>query len=369
MEHTSKPHYGILDGLRGVAALMVIWYHIFEGFATSPVDQKFNHGYLAVDFFFILSGFVTGYAYDDRWQSMSVKEFFRRRLVRLHPMVILGALFGAVCFMIQGSVQWNGTHVPFGNVLLSLLSGMLLLPCFPGGAGEVRGNGEMFPLNGPSWSLFFEYIGNIMYALFLRRLSTKWLRVFVAVSGLGYAAFAVLNGSGTYSMGVGWTMAGHNFIGGFLRVTFAFSAGLLLSRGFRPIKIKGAFWICSAMIIGLLSVPYPGSEAAPVNGIYDAVCTILIFPAIVYLGASGSTAGNGKGASYRICRFLGDISYPLYIIHYPIMYLFYSWLWKNGLTFGQTWPVAVLIFIGAQMLAYACLKLYDEPVRRRLSRR
>ncbi|MDE5638460.1 MAG: acyltransferase, partial [Odoribacter sp.] len=93
----TKPHYELLDGLRGVAALLVIWYHVFEGFATSPVDQCFNHGYLAVDFFFILSGFVVGYAYDDRWKaSMNVKEFFKRRLIRLHPMVIMGAVLGAV---------------------------------------------------------------------------------------------------------------------------------------------------------------------------------------------------------------------------------------------------------------------------------
>ena len=210
----SKPHYVILDALRGVAALMVIWFHIFEGFATSAIDQKFNHGYLAVDFFFILSGFVIGYAYDDRWQSMSVGSFFKRRLIRLHPMVVLGAVFGAVSFLIQGvvfggnssvfdgGVQWNGTHVSLGPVLISMLMAMFLIPCRPGGLGEVRGNGEMFPLNGPSWSLFFEYIANIMYALFLRRLSTKVLKVFVAVSGLGYAAFAILNGSGTYSIGV-----------------------------------------------------------------------------------------------------------------------------------------------------------------------
>lgn len=96
----SKPHYAILDGLRGVAALTVIWYHVFEGFATSPLDQKFNHGYLAVDFFFILSGFVVGYAYDDRWAGrragggMRMRDFLKRRIVRLHPMVVLGSVLG-----------------------------------------------------------------------------------------------------------------------------------------------------------------------------------------------------------------------------------------------------------------------------------
>ena len=130
----SKPHYAILDGLRGVAALVVIWYHVFEGFATSPLDQKFNHGYLAVDFFFILSGFVVGYAYDDRWKGrsgnasgvrggMRIRDYLKRRLVRLHPMVVLGSVLGAVTFLIQGSVQWDGAHVPFGAVMIAMLLG------------------------------------------------------------------------------------------------------------------------------------------------------------------------------------------------------------------------------------------------------
>ena len=97
----TKAHYDLLDGLRGVAALMVIWYHIFEGyaFAGGSIIETFNHGYLAVDFFFILSGFVIGYAYDDRWgRNLTMKSFFKRRLIRLHPMVIMGAVLGAITF-------------------------------------------------------------------------------------------------------------------------------------------------------------------------------------------------------------------------------------------------------------------------------
>lgn len=364
----AKPRYELLDGLRGVAALMVIWYHIFEGFATSAVDQRFNHGYLAVDFFFILSGFVIGYAYDDRWKSMGMKEFFKRRLIRLHPLVILGAVFGLIAFFIQGSVQWDGTQIPAWRTALAFLMAILLIPAYPGTAGEVRGNGEMFPLNGPSWSLFFEYIGNIMYALFLRRLSTKWLKVFVGLSGIGYAAYAILNGSGSYSMGVGWSIStdGIGLLGGFLRVTFSFSCGLLLSRDFKPMNIRGAFWICSTLIIFLLSMPYIGKEANWLNGAYDALCTLCIFPIIVYMGASGTTV---RKASSDICGFLGAISYPVYILQYPVMYLFYAWLWKNGLTFQQTWPVAVCIFVCLPFLAYICLKIYDEPIRKWLSRK
>ncbi len=101
----TKPHYQVLNGLRGVAAFMVVWYHIFEGFATSPIDQKFNHGYLAVDFFFILSGFVIGYAYDDRWDKMTNTEFVKRRLIRMHPMILIGAILGLITYFMQGSVK------------------------------------------------------------------------------------------------------------------------------------------------------------------------------------------------------------------------------------------------------------------------
>lgn len=365
----SKPHYAILDGLRGVAALMVILYHIFEGFATSPIDQRFNHGYLAVDFFFVLSGFVVGYAYDDRWKTMSKKDFFKRRLIRLHPMIVMGFILGAITFFIQGSVKWDSSPVSISWVLLALLASFFLIPAAPGSGIEVRGNGEMYPLNGPAWSLFFEYIGNILYALFLRRLSTKALAVLVALSGVGLATFAIGNFSGYGHLGVGWSMADYNLIGGFLRLLFAFSIGLLMSRNFKPVKIKGAFWICSLAIVILLSMPYVGDGSAPwMNGIYDAVCTIVIFPILVYLGASGKTTDKG---SSRITKFLGDISYPLYMVHYPFMYLFYAWAWSKEphLTFAQTMPMPFILFFGNILLAYLILKFYDEPVRKYLTKR
>ena len=366
----SKPHYELLDGLRGVAALVVIWYHVFEGFATSPVDQRFNHGYLAVDFFFILSGFVVGYAYDDRWKrrTLSFGGFVKRRLIRLHPMVVLGAVLGAVTFCIQGRVQWDGTPVPFSSVLLALLLGLFLIPALPGSAPEVRGNGEMYPLNGPTWSLFFEYIGNLCYALFLRRLPTRWLAGFVTLTGAGLAAFALGNGSGYGHLGVGWSLADHNLVGGSLRLLFAFPMGLLLSRVFRPVAVRGAFWICSLAIIGLLSVPYVGDGTAPwMNGLYDTVCVLVLFPLLVWLGASGRATDRKTSG---ICKFLGDISYPVYVIHYPFMYLFYAWLWRgDAIPFAEAWPVAAGLFVGSILLAWVVLKVYDEPVRRWLTRR
>ena len=363
----TKPHYDLLDGLRGVAALMVIFYHVFEAFATSPIDQRFNHGYLAVDFFFILSGFVIGYAYDDRWKTMTTKDFIKRRLIRLHPMVVLGAVLGVIAFCIQGCEKGEGTQVSISMVMLALLINLFLIPAVPGSGPEIRGNGEMYPLNGPSWSLFFEYIGNIMYALFIRRMSTKALTALVVLAGIGLASFAIFNFSGAGHLGVGWTMEEYNLIGGFLRVLFSFSIGLLMSRVFKPIPVKGAFWICSLAIVVLLSMPYVGNgEALWMNGIYDSVCAILIFPMLVYLGASGKTTDKH---SARICKFLGDISYPLYMVHYPLIYLYFGWVKKENLTFAEAWPEALALVIGSIVLAYISLKLYDEPVRRYLTKR
>lgn len=328
-----------------------------------------NHGYLAVDFFFILSGFVIGYAYDDCWgKGLTMKNFFKRRLIRLHPMVIMGAVLGAVTFYLQGCVQWDGTHIAISMVMLSLLCTMFFIPAMPGVGYEVRGNGEMFPLNGPCWSLFFEYIGNILYALFIRRLSNKALAVLVAVLGVALTLFAVLDISGYGNIGVGWTLDGVNFIGGTLRMLFPFSMGMLLSRNFKPVKLKGAFWICTIIMIALFAVPYlEGAKPFCVNGAYEVFCVIVAFPILVWLGASGTTTDK---KSTVICKFLGDISYPVYVVHYPIMYLFYAWLIKNQLyTLGETWQVALCVYALSIVLAYLCLKLYDEPVRKWLTKK
>lgn len=368
----TKPHYELLDGLRGVAALLVVFYHIFEGLsfaAGGTLITTINHGYLAVDFFFILSGFVIGYAYDDRWKrNMTLGNFFTRRLIRLHPMIIMGTIIGAITFCIQGSVQWDGSHVATSAVMLALLAAMFFIPAYPGAGYDVRGNEEMFSLNGPSWSLFFEYIGNILYALFIHRLSNRGLAILVALSGIGLAWFALFDIVGYGMLGVGWTLDGANFWGGMLRMLFPFSLGMLLSRHFRPIKTRGAFWICSAVLLILFCIPYiEGKSPVCLNGVYELICITLIFPALVWIAASGKTTDK---QSTRICRFLGDISFPLYAIHYPLMYLFYAWLIKNKLyTFTECWQMAALVYTGSILLAYLCLKCYDEPVRKWLSRK
>lgn len=358
----TKPHYNILDGLRGVAAITVVCFHLFEAYATSHLDQQLNHGYLAVDFFFILSGFVVGYAYDDRWKTMKIKDFLKRRFIRLQPMVVIGAIIGAIMFYFQGCSVWDVSKVSIGMLLLATLLNICLIPATPG--FEIRGVGEMYPLNGPSWSLFFEYIGNILYALFIRKLSIRNLAIFVLLAGLGLAAFSIFGPYGDIC--VGFSLTDDNMVGGSLRILFSFPAGLLLSRIFKPVHIKGAFWICSLSVVVLLVIPRIGDgESLWMNGLYDTVCFAFLFPLLVYLGASGKTTDKH---TTRVCKFLGDISYPLYMVHYPFIYLYYAWVKNESLTFVQSLPGALALVIGNILLAYLCLKLYDEPVRKYLAK-
>lgn len=372
-----KPHFALLDGLRGVAALAVLWYHVNEGFAFAEVTngagdgiiRSFNHGYLAVDFFFILSGFVIAYAYDDRWnQGLTMGNFIKRRLIRLHPMLIAGAIIGAITFLVQGGVTWSGESVSLAQVLLCLGLTFLFIPSVPGGSYEVRGNGELFPLNGPYWSLFFEYIGNLLYGLLLRRLSTKVLAVFVALLGITFFWFATCNISEYGSIGVGWTLDTVNFCGGLLRMLFPFTLGMLLSRTFKPRPVRGAFWLCSILLVALFAVPYiEAMQPLCMNGVFEMTCIMLIFPTIVLLAASCTSVG---ATTNRIATFLGELSYPLYTVHYPLMYLFYAGLIANEQYNFMSAPWQSLCVMGGSiLLAIVLMKCYDAPVRKWLTKK
>src|SRR5215510_14952987 len=195
---TGKQHFEVLDGLRGSAALLVVLFHI-QGITVDFAQGKLllPHDYLAVDFFFALSGFVIGYAYDDRWARMTTLEFFRIRLIRLHPLVVLGAILGLLSYLFDPFA--GGKQNPSAVMLLqALLLGLLLLPARP----LPNRWDDTHTLNGPSWTLLQEYIGNVAYALVLRRLTTTALLVVAIVGAIGlFACGASLN---TLDGGWGW---------------------------------------------------------------------------------------------------------------------------------------------------------------------
>lgn len=368
----SKPRYEILDGLRGVAAMMVVAFHLVETYYWGqPTEHAINHGYLAVDFFFALSGFVVGYAYDDRWGRMSVTDFFKRRIVRLHPLLVAGGLFGVMMFYFTGRSDLPFVEQTAWWHLLLLYFAMLLM--IPTTAIDGRGWSENFPINGPQWSLFWEYVANIVYALVLRRVPKWLLWILVLVAAL----FTVDLGLGLNLLGDkpenywssgtfigGWLNEGWELHVALVRLSFPFLSGLLLSRCGRFITVRGGFWWCALAVVLMQAMPRIGGGNPAnywQNGLFETLCILLLFPLILAVGA-GSRMTDVR--SQKLCKFLGDISYPLYITHFPLILLQLSWKADH-----EHLPVSVHVFVGISLfalalaIAYAVLKLYDEPVR------
>src|ERR1700748_2202416 len=217
---TGKEHFEVLDGLRGSAAILIVIFHVFNhSFGWDTPLSLLHHAYLAVDFFFGLSGFVVAYAYDDRWKRMSTLQFFRIRLIRLHPLVLVGATLGLLGYVFDPFGKTiNHTSAPM--LALAYLTSLLLLPSPPVGG---RHN-ESQALNGPAWSLMQEYLGNIAYALILRRLRAVTLGIIFGVSGLLLIWTANVKGSldGGWGYPEIWMAP--------LRLTASFVMGLWLYR-------------------------------------------------------------------------------------------------------------------------------------------
>ncbi|MFT3844336.1 MAG: acyltransferase [Lacibacter sp.] len=213
----SKAHYKVLDGLRGVAAISVVVFHFME-FAVPDYNNSFiAHGYLAVDFFFCLSGFVIAYAYGSRMKDLGVLQFFKLRLIRLQPLVFVGAVLGLLTFLFDPFHNLFAANGPVKTMLMFLSAGLMIpYPSIP----ERYYN--LFYINPPTWSLFWEYIANIFYAVLLWKMNIHLHRILTVLAALllFYTAFYYNN------LSIGW--GADNYAGGGARVLFSFLAGMLL---------------------------------------------------------------------------------------------------------------------------------------------
>ena len=369
-----KPRLDVLDGLRGVASMIVVIFHFFEVYSFGdPMKQILNHGYLAVDFFYLLSGFVIGYAYDDRWNKMSCFDFYKRRLIRLHPMVIAGTFFGVGYYFYSESELFPliESISPF-KLLLAIIFSLLNIPtpeCL-----DIRGFREINSIIPTSWTLQFEYLINILYSIIIRRLNTFIIFILTILSSLmiinltlNLDVFNILKGRDfrMYTVIGGWELTHCELYIGFARLFYPFFAGYLLFRLKVQIKIKYSFFITSLLLTMSLCFPRVGGDNGIINGIYESIVILFIFPLIIIIGA-GSVEQNK--IIIKFCNFFGELSYPLYITHYPLVYCNNSWNYshikdklfnKIGISIGTS----MIIFFNA----YATLKLFDEPVRKWLT--
>jgi peptidoglycan/LPS O-acetylase OafA/YrhL len=347
---TGKPHYEVLDGLRGTAAIMVVLFHIM-GMPIGWADQGqyLHHAAMAVDFFFGLSGFVVAYAYDARWGRMSVGQFVAIRLIRLHPLVLLGALLGLASFLIDPFAA-NQKLIPLGVVLRDFALACLLLPHAP----LPNRWTDTHSLNSPAWSLLQEYVGNLVYAIMLRRLGTRALGAVMTVAAA--TLLWLLWRRNSIDMGSDWT----SWWGAPARMAFSFTMGLWLYRVRERMAAPRLGWIVlSALLVIAFAVPLVPNAIPHGNGIYEAACLMLLFPAIILSGAH-SRIGPIELA---LCKLAGRISYPIYILHYPFLLIYMNFALFRKPPEAALQLAAGGVFLLVMAFSWLALRLYDGPVR------
>jgi len=302
-----------LDALRGVAAIGVMLYHSMP---SSPLPVP--GGFLAVDLFFVLSGFVIALTYEERLrQGMGPREFLTLRAIRLWPMLLAGALLG---------IGLEGGH-----------AGMLFL--LPNPYSDT-----LYPSNPPLWSLLLEAMAYVGFAAFAYRVSDRGLVAWAGVSGAALAGFCAYSSGQLHEFGGFWSTIPE----GLARVSFSFTAGMLIYRRRKKDELRrGAdrrAWLLLAVLLAVMLV-MPGSA-----GSGGLLAILAIFPALVWF-ASKWDLPSGRAGS-----LLGELSYPLYCIHMPILALAAA----SGIARPLTWAA----LIGASLLLD---RWWDRPARRWLA--
>jgi peptidoglycan/LPS O-acetylase OafA/YrhL len=337
MQHPESSRLLTLDAMRGLAAVAVILWHLnFVG----PLAQS---GYLAVDFFFLMSGVVIAKAYQDRLdRGLTLLDFLMERLIRLYPLYFLGFLIGLVRLVGQIAANHPG-RMTWPDLGISAVFNLLMLPS--------PVTALLAPINIPSWSLFFELLVNMVWAGALIKASTGTLAAYVAFLGVALCAAVMAAGS---AQG-GWIWAEIHL--GVIRSFFGFGLGVLLTRSIgrkrardSVLSVMAAISLCAIFVVGI-----PPQYRA----VYDLVAILLFFPAIVCMGATFNPPAGLK----RVAHALGDISYPVYMLHFGPTFTLSYIARKFGLSAGIWIP---LFIMGICSISLYLARTYDPAARRYL---
>jgi peptidoglycan/LPS O-acetylase OafA/YrhL len=339
-----RDHYATLDGLRGFAALSVVFFHIGH---WMHMPSLATNSHLAVDFFFCLSGFVLPLAYEERFRTnLSPLQFLRIRLIRLMPLTILATVVSALYVLFRSHA--NGSPLSYGELLVATLLGIINVPFLA--ASSAIGGPQVFPLNGPQFSLFLEIVVNVFWSV-SRRFFQPWLSVIVFAICLASLPFVGLGGDEAAT-----------FWSGFPRVGASFFAGVLLyhfeKRHLPEVDLRPAFWLSVIAMTAIFY--YPDSLPLAVHIGWIAI----VSPLVVLTGSRVRLAGVARS----IALLGGALSYPVYALHYVIF------CWLNGFYQFATKQHQSIVFEGPLLVAgillgsYLVLRAFDEPLRYALGR-
>jgi peptidoglycan/LPS O-acetylase OafA/YrhL len=344
-----RRHFAALDGLRGVAAIVVLAVHALDPFELAYLVP---HARLAVDFFFLLSGFVICFAYEQQLlTNMTIGDFVRVRLIRLYPLYIFGLICGFVVFLARFYFKQNGFDI------YSIVAVVLNYFLIPTSLVHNEGWNTAFPFNAPSWSLFFELFINLIYLFIVPRLSTRLLLTILLISGLVVVTQAYIMGG--VIGGENWD----NLVCGLGRVFFPFFCGVLLFRWYRAradfnFSLPGS--VLAMILVATFAWPVIG-----LNWVFESAIVLTIFPMLV-IGGAQNKPGPKTSAVYV---FLGRLSYPLYILHYPVIRMFSFLARALSLEDRQIWMLVVIEIICVVLFTIVVMKAFDEPLRKWLSAR
>jgi peptidoglycan/LPS O-acetylase OafA/YrhL len=350
--------FSALDGMRGVAALIVVERHRPEMFFGTPA----HGGHLAVDLFFILSGFVIAYAYAQRLSDgLGLGRFMLARVIRLYPLYLLATLFGAALFAAQLMVAPEGGARSWDRLAVSLGFGLIFLPTPMAWSFDAN---ALFPINGPAWSLFFELAVNLAFALLILRLTLPVLLTLVAAGAVLFGGAALWAGTAD----IGYNAA--TFLGGFPRVTFGFFMGVMLFRIWqaRPDVALPSWltWALLALVALTMLWPMPAAGSGMPRVAFEMVVCFVVFPIVVLAGAC--TQPGPRGA--RLCAVLGASSYGVYVFHMPASRFVVAAAERLGFDIAALAPLIGVAFLACLFaFAVAIHHAFDVPVRRWLTAR
>jgi peptidoglycan/LPS O-acetylase OafA/YrhL len=349
--NNKSTYFYLLDAIRGAAALIVLVRHTsyFFGWAL-PMSH------LAVDLFFMLSGVVIANAYEARLHAgLPPGRFLLIRLIRLYPFYLLGSLLGLVPVLAARSgLAAQGLQ---GDLSWTLSAAALMLPMLSGA--------DLYPLDTPAWSLFFELVANLFYALILRSLSGRLLLTLILLCAAGLAL--VLGLTPGHSLHGGFSPA--TMPAGAFRVGFSFFAGVALYRHGpsvrnAPVSAGGGTRRRAVLLVGVVVAVLAASPPAPLRAVYELVAVTVLFPLLIGLAMRCPLSGSGA----RWAAVLGTLSYPVYVLHVPVARILNGVLAKGlHMPVDQWAPYAGLAFLA--LFLPACLladRWYDRPVRARL---
>jgi peptidoglycan/LPS O-acetylase OafA/YrhL len=339
----SGSYFSVLDGIRGIAAALILVRH-----TTIFFGVRYPESFLAVDLFFALSGVVIASAYERRLlEGLGRMRFAWLRIVRIYPLYILGTFFGIVGVL---------AGRPFaGDMSTALLLSFLLIPYLT--------YGSPFPFNGVSWSLFYEIVANLIYATFVRFLTTSVVLLIMTASAFGLATIFLEPGG----LDVGWEQ--QTFFGGVLRVGYSFFAGIFLYRQYEKNKSKGVGsgygTVLSILVIAFVASLLMAKPSEATRPFYEITVVLIIFPAVVYVAMSLEPIAGISTAF----KFLGMVSYGIYTLHSPLSaFVRGAMLRTAGISNAVTYPSApwfgVGFIVSMALLCWLADRFYDAPIRR-----